>query len=260
MDRPTSSSGTRLAGIWRYPVKSCQGEAVADAVIDADGLRGDRRWGVRDERTGRILTGRREPQLLLASASLHDEAPDVLLPDGTRGHGGEPETDAMLSRWLGRPVSLTAAAGNPGATAEFFADATDDTSPAIEWTMPPGRFVDAMALLVLTTASLRAGERLHRVGQWDPRRFRPNLLIDVDGDGWAEDGWCGRALRVGGVELVPRERCVRCTMVTRAQPGLDRDLEVYKSLARHHGGTLGVWTEVRTPGTVHIGDDVEIVS
>jgi hypothetical protein len=41
--------------------------------------------------------------------------------------------------------------------AEYFADATDDTSAAIEWTMPPGRFVDALALLVLTTASLRAG-------------------------------------------------------------------------------------------------------
>jgi len=45
-------------------------------------------------------------------------------------------------------------------------------------------------------------------------------------------------------------------MVTRPQPGLDRDLEVFKTLARHHNATLGVWTTVQTPGVVRIGDDV----
>ena len=46
--------------LWRYPVKSTQGERLAVVEVQADGLDGDRRWGVRDERTGRVLTGRRE--------------------------------------------------------------------------------------------------------------------------------------------------------------------------------------------------------
>jgi len=251
----------RLIEIWRYPVKSFQGEQLMRAVIDADGIRGDRRWGVRDEASGRILTARREPQLLLASASLTgDEQPDLALPGREPGRGPGPETDALLSEWLGRPVSLAAAAGDAGARAEFFADPTDDSSEPIEWTMPPERFVDAMALLILTTASLRNGERLYAAGQWHARRFRPNLLVDTASEGWVEDAWCGRVLRVGDVELVPRQACVRCTMVTRPQPGLDRDVDVYKTLARHHGGTLGVWTEVRSPGSVSVGDPVDIAS
>jgi MOSC domain-containing protein YiiM len=46
-------------------------------------------------------------------------------------------------------------------------------------------------------------------------------------------------------------------MVTRPQPGLDRDLDIYRTVAHHHGGTLGVWTRVLTPGVVREGDAVE---
>jgi hypothetical protein len=48
-------------------------------------------------------------------------------------------------------------------------------------------------------------------------------------------------------------------MVTRPQPGLARDLDVYRTLARHHGGNLGVWTAVRNVGTVTEHDVVRLV-
>lgn len=252
-------STRRVAALWRYPVKSLQGEQLVEAYVEDNGLRGDRCWGIRDEDTGRILTGRREPQLLLAAATMTDDGePELTLPDGHRVRGTGPGTDSVLSTWLGRPVALAPAESARRADAEYFADATDDTSPAIEWTMPAGRFVDAMPLLVLTTASLGAGTTLHPAGDWDPRRFRPNLLIDVDTDGWIEDGWCGRKLHIGTVTIVPRQPCVRCTMVTRPQPGLERDLDIYKTLSGHHDGTFGVWTQVHTPGMVHVGDPVGV--
>jgi uncharacterized protein YcbX len=251
-----------VTDIWRYPVKSFQGERVAVVAVDADGIRGDRAWGVRDDATGRILTGRREPRLLLASARVDGDEPVLHLPTGAICRGAGRDTDAALSTWLGAPVMLAAAADQPAASAEFFADPTDDTSDAVEWTMPPGRFVDALPVLVLTTASLITGEALHPDGDWDPRRFRANVLIDVEpgGEAWPEDEWCGSTVRIGEVELEPRQPCVRCTMVTRPQPGLDRDLDVYRTLARHHHGTLGVWSTVRTPGTIHVGDQVDVVA
>ena len=93
-----------------------------------------------------------------------------------------------------------------------FADPTDDTSPAIEWTMPAGR----------TTASLRAGTALHPTGDWDTRRFRPNLLVDIDTDGWIEDGWRGYTLHITRVTIVPRQPCIRCghppTALPRTRP------------------------------------------
>jgi MOSC domain-containing protein len=249
----------KLAAIWRHPVKSFQGEQLEHAEVDDNGVRGDRSWGIRDEHTGKILTARREPQLLHAVASLAPSGePLMTLPDGTRCNGPGTTTDAALSAWLGRPVTLVPADNGQEATAEYFADATDDNSQAIEWTMPPGRFVDAMPLLLLTTASLRAGSGLYDGGRWDVRRFRPNLLIQANSDAWVEDGWCHQAVRVGEAEFVPRQPCVRCTMVTRAQPGLERDLEIYKTLARNHAGTLGVWATVQTPGTVSVGDPVGV--
>jgi uncharacterized protein YcbX len=255
-----ASTDAIVAQLWRYPVKSMQGERVASVEIRSDGVDGDRRWGVRDEHTGRVLTGRREPRLLEAAARVDGEREPVIeLPDGTVLDGVGATTDTALSEWLARPVRLVEA-GRHGDRAEYFADPTDDSSEAIEWTMPPERFVDAMPLLLVTTASLRAGAALHPDGEWDVRRFRPNVVFDVPGEGWLEDEWCGRVVRIGTVAVAPRQPCVRCTMVTRPQPDLTRDLDVYRTLARHHGGTFGVWTEVRDGGVITEGDVAALVA
>jgi uncharacterized protein len=258
-DMATSNDAV-VAQLWRYPVKSMQGERLAAATVVNDGLAGDRRWGVRDELTGRVLTGRREPQLLEAAASVGpDSEPVIDLPDGTRLAGPGEATDAALSDWLARPVRLVEASAR-GDRAEFFADATDDASEPMEWTMPPERFVDALPLLLVTTASLRAGAAHHPAGEWDVRRFRPNVLLDAPVQGWVEDAWCGHVVRIGDIELLPQAPCVRCTMVTRPQPGLARDLDIYRTLARHHDGNLGVWTAVRTAGTFAEGDVADVVA
>ena len=158
-----------LAGVWRYPVKSLQGEALDSAYVEGDGLLGDRRWGIRDQRTGRILTARRRPELLAASAVYDGDMPLITLPDGRRTRGPGRDTDGMLSEWLESRVTLVASASSDPGRAEFFADATGDTSQAIEW--------------------------------------------------------IGRPLLVGAALLVPTEPCIRCTMVTRPQPGLDVDVD-----------------------------------
>jgi hypothetical protein len=155
---------------------------------------------------------------------------------------------------LGKSVTLVAAAESEAARAEYFADATDDASRAIEWTMPKGRFVDAFPVLIMTTAGLLSGASAHSAGTWDVRRFRPNVLIQLDGEGWLEDAWADRQLTVGSAQLVPRRRCIRCTMVNRAQPGLDKDVNIYKTLHRTHGGEAGMWTQVMRPGSISEGD------
>ena len=242
-----------VVGLWRYPVKSLQGEPLDAATVGADGVVGDRQWGVRDLGTGRILTARRRPELLGASSTLGGDEPVITLPDGTTVVGLGRRTDRELSEWLAGPVSLVPSSGEAG-RAEFFADATDDASQAIEWTMPQGRYVDTAPILILTTASLRTAAGHWPEVTWDVRRFRPNVLIDLEDDGWVEDSWVGHPIQIGTVRLVPTEPCTRCTMVTRSQPGLDADVEVFRTLARHHGGLLGVWSDVRLPGRVSLGD------
>ena len=247
-----------VSELWRHPVKSLQGELLDEVAVENSGLLGDRKWGIVDQESGMVLTARRVPSLLLASARLTSAGVAIALPDGEVLAAPSPDADDVLSTWIGRPVRVAHAESMDAAVGEFFADATDDNSKVLSWTMPPGRFVDALPLLVVTTASLRQGRALHPDGAWETRRFRPNIVIDVDYEGWVEDRWCGRTVRIGNALVQPAAPCERCTMVTRPQPGLDRDLDVFKALARHHGATFGVWTGVQTSGLVRVGDEVTV--
>lgn len=247
-----------VAELWRHPVKSLQGEPLDEAIVEDSGLSGDRQWGIVDCETGTVLTARRVPSLLLASSRLMDTGVELRLPGGDVLVAPSAQADEVLSEWIGRQVALVSAGTFGAGVGEYFEDATDDNSPVVSWTMPPGRFVDALPLLIVTTASLRQGRALHPDGEWETRRFRPNIVIDVEDDGWVEDAWRGHTLRIGTAAVQPAAPCQRCTMVTRPQPGLDRDLDIYKVLARHHGATFGTWTTVETPGLVRVGDDVTL--
>lgn len=249
----------RIAELWRYPVKSLLGERLPSLSLVGDGVGGDRLWGILDRSDGRILTARREPRLLFAASRMGTgDVPSITLPDGRMLTGPGSATDDALSAWLGKPVTLVSATESDALRAEYFADATDDSSRAIEWTMPKGRFVDAYPVLVMSTAGLRGGAAAYPAGSWNVRRFRPNILIEMAGEGWLEDAWTGRSLRFGATQLSPSRRCVRCTMVNRAQPGLDRDVTIFKTLSRTHGGDAGMWALVTRPGSVSEGDAVEI--
>jgi uncharacterized protein len=244
--------------LWRHPVKSLQGEPLHEVTVESSGVLGDRKWGIVDQETGMVLTARRVPLLLLASARATSGGVEIALPDGEVLTAPSADADDVLSNWIGRRVRVAHAESMDAGVGEYFADATDDNSKVVSWTMPPGRFVDALPLLVVTTASLRQGRALHPDGAWETRRFRPNIVIDVDDEGWVEDRWCARTVRIGTAAVRPAVPCERWTMVTRPQPGLDRDLDVFKTLARHHGATFGVWTAVQTPGLVRVGDEVTL--
>lgn len=258
-EHETENTGPHVADLWRYPVKSLLGERLSAVSLLADGVADDRMWGIQDCNDGRILTGRREPRLLFASSRVGpDGLPTISLPDGQELSGPGAATDAALSAWLGKAVILVYAPESEAPRAEYFADPTDDTSRAIEWAMPTGRFVDAYPVLLMTTAGLRGCRSVYPGGSWDVRRFRPNILIEHGGDGWVEDAWAERRLDVGSTQLLPRRRCIRCTMVNRAQPGLDRDVTIYKTLHQAHRGEAGMWTQVVQPGIVSLGDAVTI--
>ena len=96
----------RVVSLWRFPVKSMQGEELATATIDELGIEGDRQWALVDLGTGLALTARRVPELLYATARLVGENVEITLPDGTVA-----TDDAALSAWLGRDIELRHAGG-----------------------------------------------------------------------------------------------------------------------------------------------------
>ena len=225
--------------LWRYPVKSLQGERLQSAHVGKDGLEGDRRYAIFDLQTGFGLTARRAPELLFASARLTDEGSvEITLPDGS------PVTDdAALSEWLGKPVALRKAEEQR----ERHYENPLDVEREGRWEAfsgAPGPFHDSAR----TRVSLVSTETL---GEWDRRRFRSNVLLE----GGGEDELVGYAVALGEVTLNVGKYIERCVMVTRPQPdGIERDLDVLRTIARRRRNRLAVGALVARPGIVRVGD------
>lgn len=225
--------------IRRYPVKSVGGEQLDTATVDAHGIEGDRQWGIRDEETGLILTGRREPRLLLGSSRYDGGSVVLTLPDGT-----ETDDDAVLSSWLSKPVALVRASPDSGGTFENPMD-TENDADWVSWTGPSGSFHDSKRTMVSLAST-------DSIGEWDRRRFRKNLVARGSGD----DALVGRRVVIGSCEMSVTKRINRCVMVTRPQPGVERDLDVLRTINRDRERCLGVGMLIERPGTISVGDEV----
>ncbi|WP_233517661.1 MOSC domain-containing protein [Geodermatophilus marinus] len=227
----------RVAELWRYPVKSLQGERLDVAEVGPEGLAGDRQWALFDRGTGLGLTARRVPALLFGSARLRPDGElQVVLPDGSAT-----TEDDVLSDWLGRSVALRRADGS--APSYEVPDDEEQRWEAFEGAA--GAFHDSAAARVtlLSTGT---------TGAWDRRRFRANVVLE----GAGEDSLVGSRVRLGGAVLDVGLAVPRCVMVTRPQPGgIDRDTSVLKTIHRERGGTLAVGALVARPGTVRVGDE-----
>jgi hypothetical protein len=71
--------------------------------------------------------------------------------------------------------------------------------------------------------------------------FRPTVLIETkECEGFLEDGWISKCLRLGARDLTVREQAKRCGMIFISQPGLDQDLEILRNIVRHNKRHLGV--------------------
>ena len=131
--------------------------------------------------------------------------------------------------------------------------------------LAPGTYQDVSPVTVLTTASLRAAAALHPDGDWDPRRFRTNVLIDLDADGFVENTWLGADLTIGDVVLNIMAPTPRCVMTTLAQADLPPDRAVLQTVAAHNRAEvadigvfacLGVYASVVNGGDLTVGDRV----
>src|SRR5262249_50610466 len=159
----------------------------------------------------------------------------VELPDGTQLASRDPDLDARLSEVLGREVRVVA---TPPADAAY-----DDLWPDIEGVAPdefidetrtstsddgrpistlpvgllaPGTFQDLAPLTIMTVQSLHHAEKLQPDSRWDVRRFRPNLLVDLDdgSEGFIENDWNGRRIAIGEATIEVFASTPRCVMTT----------------------------------------------
>lgn len=253
----SSEQPLTVTQLWRYPVKSMRGEAVDVARLGAGGVAGDRSRVLVDAETGQVASAsygaRHWAGLVGWSASLLDEPdpgeapPPVRLtpPSGPALTSDDPDVDAALSQRLDREARLTLAHDAGEATSR------GDREAGAIWDVHP--------VHLLTTGTLARLAREGPDSAFDPQRFRPNLVIDTgERDGFVEDGWIGRTLRIGEARLRIVDHAPRCVMVTHAQGHLPKDPGVLRTAARTNAGSVGVYAQVESPGPIRLGDAVHL--
>ncbi|MFN8017641.1 MAG: MOSC domain-containing protein [Acidimicrobiales bacterium] len=247
----------RVAGCRRYPLKSAQGLEVPALEVDPKGIDGDRTHGIVDVSTGRLLAAKRVAALLMATA----DDQQVTLPDGTAVAYDDPAADRALSDWLGRKVRLVTAADAGAVAYEMTFDPPNEDAEVFEIPVPEGTLVDIAPVHAITTASLAACQAARPDLDWDVRRFRPNLVLDLDVEPFEEQGWIGRDLTVGGAILRVTGPMVRCAMPLRPQPGLERAPEIFRALSDINTAFpnhLGLCLDVVEPGRIEVGEPVSL--
>jgi uncharacterized protein YcbX len=77
--------------------------------------------------------------------------------------------------------------------------------------------------------------------------------------GLEERTWEGRQLRIGAVLIGIQDLRIRCVMTTFDPDTLEQDREVLADIRRRFAGTLALNCRVLAPGTIAVGDPVELV-
>ena len=285
-----------VAGLFRYPVKSMLGEELDAAEFTELGIDGDRAYAVVDREDGRIASGKhpRKWSAMLQLRAAYTDGPEspvtITFPDGSVVRSDDSEVDGRLSSFLGREVTLRWHSNNDYVF--------EDVWPAIEGLAPPdalesiismsegrregddpvtdvdigalapaGRFFDLSALHVITTATLAELQRLAPSANFDVRRYRPNVLVAVDGEGFVENSWPGSTLAFGdSVRARADMATMRCVMTTLAHGEVPADRPSLQAVATHNRveisglGTwacAGVYAAITAPGAVRLGDRVD---
>ena len=249
----------RVIGVRWYPVKSMQGEDLSGSLFTERGIPGDRHWGVLDVEAGVVLSAKREPRLLDASVKVAGGEVVIALPEGSLTGSADPNVDVVLSEWLGFGARLVTAESDEHATYEMGIDFENDSHPVMhQWQGPAGTFHDSRPVHLLSTATLAAIRAHHPSGLFDIHRFRPNLIIDAEGEGFVEERWIGATLAIGAARFEVIKPTSRCVMTTRPQVGLPRDLDILRAINRVNDGNLGVQLHVVGEGEVSVGDAIEL--
>ncbi|WP_028927432.1 MOSC domain-containing protein [Pseudonocardia acaciae] len=292
-----TSERLTVAAIHRYPVKSMLGEALDECSITADGLPGDRAYAVVDAGDGMVASAKNPRKwgalLGFRAAYLAEPTPDgplppvrITFPDGAVRRSDDEDIDAALSATLGRDVKLVSQPPEGKSFEEvwpeiaglapekFIAGTTvghEATGEAVSRIplgamAPANTFQDLAVLHLITTATLAKLSALAPDAGFDPRRYRPNLVLDVPGERFVEEDWVNAELAVGGQATVSVVMpTMRCVMTTLAQDGLPEDRQTLRTIAKHNRREItgmgkwacaGVYASVNGPGVVRRGDEV----
>lgn len=258
----------RVAALHVYPVKSCAGIALEEALLVETGLEFDRAWMVVD-REGEFLTQREAPRLALVAPRLRHDDMVLRAPGMLALHVA---LDAVEQPLRVRVWDDTVAAFDMGdIAAQWFSDFLGKALRLVRfdpehkrlssrrWTgaiEAENAFSDGYPLLVASTASLaEMNTRLAQRGKAavTMQRFRPNLVLDgLDAHGEDHLDEIVFASGDGPIRLKLVKPCARCSI-----PNVD---PASGEVGDEPGDTLATYrADARLDGALTFGMNAVIV-
>ncbi|MBB5870141.1 uncharacterized protein YcbX [Allocatelliglobosispora scoriae] len=241
-----------VSSLHTYPVKGCYRLDHDVVAVEPWGFAGDRRWLITDP-DHHFVSQREEARLALVRPSLTMDglvldAPGMESIEVPHPIGGElaavtvwkstfdaaladKSASGWLSDFLGRDLRLfwlddpTRRASNPA-----FSEPGDRVS-----------FADGYPVLLASVSSLAQlndwiaqdfPDDAALLGPLPMTRFRPNVVIS-GGPAWAEDGFTGRRVRIGGTTFRVPKPCGRCVVTTIDQESAERTRQPLRTLAKY---------------------------
>ena len=261
-------SGT-IARLFVYPVKSCAGIEVQEALLTDTGLDLDRAWMVVDA-NGLFLTQRALPRMALIRPQLKSEEMVLRAPGMLALHVAIDAVEAPITvtvwrdtvpAWDMGPVAaqwFSDFLGQPCRLVRF--DPEQRRLSSMDWTggvEAPNQFADGFPVLIASEASVQELNRRLQAGGHATvgiERFRPNVVLTgvephdedrvdlVRVEGGAE----------GELHLQPVKPCARCPIpdidpaTAESHPAVGNTLRSYRQDARVNGAiTFGMNAIVR---------------
>jgi len=245
--------------IWRYPVKSLQGEPLNETPI-TDVIPGDRTWGIISKQTGRLMSAKRYGALLFGSARIEGDRCVISLPGNTETASDASDVDEVLSSWLGTEVELRQP--TPGSSMSIDIELDDGGEqasgfPMVHFPTQPGWFYDSTSSLhIISEATLSHLDDVIGRGAGDVRRYRPNIVVEGLTP-FGEEAWCDETLTIGTATAWVKKPTDRCVLITREQPTFAASRDALKHLVASNNSNAGISAQPRSAGLVALGDSVQ---
>jgi MOSC domain-containing protein len=254
-----------VESLWRYPVKSMRGEELDEMFAGYAGVYGDRLFAFKSSASPKgfpYLTGREQREMLRYRPRFRDPEkaarPVNLAEAESKGANPLSANPAELMIDVETPDGETVAIDSPLLIDRL--RSSIDENHRLTLLRSDRAMTDCrpLSLFAVQSAKKLGDETGSAV---DKRRFRANVYLDLkSSDGFAEDEFVGRSLRIGAkVIIAVLERDPRCMMITLDPDTGEKAPALLKKVAQAHSGMAGVYGAVLAEGMIRRGDSVELL-
>ncbi|WP_444684065.1 MOSC domain-containing protein [Alkalicoccus luteus] len=234
----------RVEALYRYPVKSMQGEQVSKTAIMPYGFYGDRSHTFKRE-DGRYLTITQLPQMTAYQAAFE----------------GEESLDAYPAVRINTPSGNTYSFHDEGIRMELEEQWGETVYKEVyQPEAVPSGAIEEEAILIVTKSSLAELEK--RLGKpTAAERFRPNIILDADLPPFSESDFIGVRLQTeGGAVLEGVRMCPRCAIINVDPATGETDRDYLRTTATELKNEFGLYVSVIKPGVIRRSEQLRIIS